>query len=191
MIQINTFRTRRITSGVYLEPLDRTETSHPSPRQRKKLLKRKHRKRSSSQEKKLSKGSKETNHVAKQQVSLKQEVYNYASDFEDFEDESSNDEGFGSEALASMSDTNNFENMNKSQFTPVLPTMQEEDEENGDSLYDKNEHDINEKSLDIILQPHVSIFFPNHLRINLTIVLKAFSDELSFHITMIYDSVDL
>ena len=68
---------------------------------------------------------------AEEPVSLikKRGVYEYQSDFEDFEDDSSNDEGFGSEQLTSMSDSMSPETMVTSQFTPRLPTMYEEEEE--------------------------------------------------------------
>ena len=122
-------------------------------------------------------------------------LYEYNSDFEDFEDDSSNDEGFASGQATSMSDAMSPLDTGTSQFTPRLATMHEEDEENEDTENEssenvehkiisyedyqeeylkkeelKDEHDLlqEEQSLEIILQPYVSKRFSYHYHVTQT-----------------------
>ena len=141
------------------------------------MKKRKDRKRSTWTENKAIR-EKESASMVKEHA-----LYEYNSDFEDFDDNSSNDEGFASGQAAVMSDAISPVDTARSQFTPRLTTMHAEYEEivdpdnvhdtiesyanvlnEGDlEGYDKSEalNDENyllqkEPSLEIILQPYVS-----------------------------------
>ena len=166
------YRTRNITSGVRLQPI-RVQTPYINTGTKKKSKKRKHRKRSTSKSNKAF----EKKEKSKQATLVQKQVtYDYYSDFEDFEDDSSNDEGFASGQATSMSERMSPVHMVTNQFTPRLATMTEEDEANLETetfkpnnvtkenetkapeakLEIKEDLLAAEESWDIILQPHVS-----------------------------------
>ena len=114
-------------------------------------------------------------------ITTKHVEYEYNSDFEDFEDDSSNDEGFASGQATAMSGAMSPVGMGGGSFAPRLATMQEEEEElsEADIIQEtNNEYDISfnndvkqgnnltnlaseemendENSWNIFLQPHVS-----------------------------------
>ena len=182
---VSNYRTRKITSGVRLKPLERSPTPYAYSGSKKKLKKRRDRKRSSNKDQK-----KEKSIYGKSQSS-----FDYNSDLDFFVDDSSNDEGFASGRPTSMCDSISTDNTLMSQFTPRLETMMEEEEDadnTDDNIkqdqasygnYDQSnislyEDDVQaylnsealkdgqvlhqvEQSWNLFLQPYVSILFIN------------------------------
>ena len=109
-------------------------------------------------------------------IPTKHVEYEYNSDFEDFEDDSSNDEGFASGQATAMSGAMSPVGMGGGSFAPRLATMQEEEEidiDDNSFINDTIEKEINlqeitsktpkdeeltmvENEWNILLQPHVS-----------------------------------
>ena len=123
-------RSRKITSGVRLKPIERSPTPFAYSGSRKKLKKRRDRKRSSTKDHKIDEETKKNiTGKSKDRKVQKQNNYEYESDLDFFVDYSSNDEGFASGRPTSLGDSQNTDNTILSQFTPRLETMIEEEEE--------------------------------------------------------------
>ena len=119
------YRSRKVTSGVRLKPLERSPTPYAHSTMKKKLKKRRDRKRSS-----------EKSFSGRQNPVLdyhgpKSKSYEYNS-----QSDSSNDEGFASGRPTSLSGSMSTSTTIASQFTPRLATMREESENDDFVLVD-------------------------------------------------------